>query len=133
MGVYDKLNAVPSQSKKPGTDTVTTKPVESKTDSGINIPSYQATNIPEYANEIVDPYIRSIHRALREPNHKAASYRVSDTEKKRLTVAIFQLSMKNIYTNENEIMRIALNHLMNGYDEEQEESVLVKVLRSLRV
>lgn len=103
---------------------------------GINIPSYQSTNIPTTDEGIIE----IIHKAMRQSPSAAASYRLSPMEKKRLEVALFNLKMRSthspelddIKTNENEVVRIAVNYVLNDLDRSGNESVLVRALTSLR-
>ncbi len=140
MGRYGNLvkgNDKPEKKAKVA-ETTTDSPVSSTqpTQTGINIPSYQPTNIPaDGSNEIA-----SIHKALRQTSSTAASYRFSTIEKQRLEVALFELKTRSmrtrdaqdIRTNENEVVRISLNYILDDYKAKGDESVLVRALLSLR-
>jgi hypothetical protein len=129
----------PNEQKTPVVEQKSTRrPVKEakSTSAGINIPLYQSTNIPEQQGVM----IAAIHKALRDKSNDAASYRLSKIEKQRLTVVLHELKIGsllnpdqlNLSSNENEVARIALNYLLNDYQEHKDNSILVRVLTSLR-
>lgn len=146
MGRFDKVNSLAASKPEPNKEVVaevsTPAPVKTEPDTqvGINPPSYHSTVIPTFDNAKGLSSIAAIHKAMREAPSAPASYRFSSTEKKRLEVIIFELKMRGIAspeareirTNENEIVRIALNALLNDYQASGDKSTLVKALESLR-
>lgn len=139
MSKYSKLLKNEGEQKSEAVvEKPTTTPVDipPATPTGINVPSYQSTNIPTEQDSVIDV----IHKAMRQSPSAAASYRLSPMEKKRLEVTIFELKMRSgrspeladLRSNENEVMRVAVNYILNDYGTNGDESVLVKALTSLR-
>ena len=85
------------------------------------------TVVPRYP----DTTIETIRRAVRAPGKEAATYRLTQEEKTRVGEIIYAYRRRGIRTAEIELSRIALNFILDDYDENGEESVLARVLRAL--
>ena len=83
--------------------------------------------IPPAPEDIISK-LRSIVRQIgKEPT----TCRLTVEEKKLLKSVEFDYSTKDIQTSANEIMRIAMNFIVDDYKENGEHSILDKVLRAL--
>jgi len=76
--------------------------------------------------------IEAIRRALREPGREVAYVRLTPEEKGLVGDIVHAYKKRGQRTTENELHRIAINHLLQDYHEYGEESVLARVLASLR-
>jgi hypothetical protein len=83
--------------------------------------------IPPGTEDVISK-LRSIVRQIgKEPT----TCRLTVDEKKLLKSVEFDYSTKDIQTSANEIMRIAMNFIVDDYRENGEQSILDKVLRAL--
>lgn len=144
MSKFGKINkapvaaASPTLREEPITETVVDKPTPSPVKK-IEKSTVAAMQLSSHAALQPDA-IAGLHKAMRQNASINTSYRFSKMEKQRLDVALFELKMRGydagddveLKTNENEIVRIAVNHLLNEYKANGDNSVLVKTLLSLR-
>ena len=71
-------------------------------------------------NEITKPLdhdttVEVIRKAVKKIGKEAATYRFSQDEKKAISIIIYNYKNRNIRTSENEIVRIAINFIINDY------------------
>jgi hypothetical protein len=145
-GLYSKLASGEGrqESNSPAPTTVLQKPAvadkstattEKKSTKSTSAAMQQSSDAAMQLNEVA-----ILHKALRQAAATNTSYRMSKMEKHRLAVALNELKMREfelgeeeaLKTNENELVRIAVNHLLNDYRSNGETSVLVLTLKSLR-
>lgn len=111
-GTYDRLN---DKSK-----AIKTSAVQS---NATKQPSNQAT--------INDMPHEAIRKAVRLVGKETTSYRLSGDEKEALHDLVYAFRKQGLHTNENEIMRIALNLTLTDYADNKDASALVQVLQRL--
>lgn len=75
--------------------------------------------------------IEAVRRAVKEVGKEAATHRFTVEEKRAVAKVIFAYSQQGVRTSENEIARIAINYLLEDYEQHGERSVLARVLREL--
>jgi hypothetical protein len=97
-------------------------------DHGTEIPRNLDTTTPRYH----DSTIISIRSAVRKFGKEAATHRFTQDEKRALGDVIHQYRQQDIKTSENEIARIAINFLLQDFEEQAEESILAKTLKALK-
>jgi hypothetical protein len=86
------------------------------------------TVIPRYR----DTTLEYIQARVREFGKEAATYRFTAAEKQALSKLIYAYRGRGVRTTENEVVRIALNTLLEDHQSNGEQSLLAKVLRHLR-
>ena len=86
------------------------------------------TVIPRYRDTTLD----FIQARVAEFGKEAATYRFTATEKQALSKLIYAYRGRGLRTTENEVVRIALNALLQEHQQHGEQSVLAAVLRRLR-
>jgi hypothetical protein len=89
-------------------------------------PINQATSTL-YSQELVEKLRAMVKQLGREP----ATYRMTFEEKKALRGIEYDYSNRDIRTNSNELVRIAVNFLLEDYYANKEKSLLAHVLESL--
>ncbi len=90
-------------------------------------PRHHDTMTPSITDELAEV----IRQAVRQVGKEAATHRFTQTEKQALRDIEYAYQSRGIRTSENEITRIAVNHLVEDYQEKGEESILAKVLERL--
>ena len=79
-----------------------------------------------------DDAIRAIRKVVRAPGKEVSFVRLTPEEKAQVADIVYTYKRQGQKTTENEINRIALNHLLLDYHENGEHSVLARVLAALR-
>ena len=110
------LNEHPSGKKKTKTDK------HSKRTQSTKKPSHRDT-MTSHSHAIMTSSMIS----RQEPT----TQRLTHEEKRAITEIIYAYKKINIKTTENEIARIAINHLVNDYKENHENSILHQVIKAL--
>ncbi|SRR6266851_1068885 len=107
------------------------------------IPRYRDTTIPKHHDTKVssnhdtmvsqgdDGMIEEVRRAVKQVGKEPATQRLTLEEKHTLRSIEFTYGQQGIITSGNEILRIATNYILLDYQKNGENSILVKVLRSL--
>ena len=90
-------------------------------------PSNHDTTVSRYHETLVEP----VRRAVKEFGKEAATHRFTPEEKKAIADIIYAYKGRGIKTSENEITRIAVNFLLNDYQENGENGVLDRILKAL--
>jgi hypothetical protein len=72
-----------------------------------------------------------IRQAVRQLGKEAATHRFTVEEKRALKDIEYSYGVRGVRTSENEITRIAVNHLIQDYRENGENSILAQVLERL--
>jgi hypothetical protein len=91
-------------------------------------PTYIDTTQPRYQAT----WIESIRKAVKETGKEAATYRFTQAEKRSLLETVYSFTLKGNKTTENEITRIAVNFILQDFKTNKKESILDRVLESLR-
>jgi hypothetical protein len=76
--------------------------------------------------------MHAIRHAVHRVGKDAATYRFTREEKDGLMEVIYQQSRAGIRTSENEVVRIAVNWMLQNHRAEGEGSVLSLVIKTLR-
>jgi hypothetical protein len=90
-------------------------------------PSNHDTAIPQSEEEIIEV----VRKAVKQIGKEAATHRFTLEEKNLLADIEYTYKRQGIRTSENEITRIAINYFIEDYRKNGEQSILVKVLKSL--
>ncbi len=77
-------------------------------------------------------WIESIRKAVKEIGKEAATYRFTQAEKRSLLETVYSFNLKGNKTTENEITRIAVNFILQDFKTNKKESILNRVIESLR-
>ena len=85
------------------------------------------TTLPRYHDAMVEV----VRKSVKEFGKEAATHRFTLEEKKAVADIIYAYKGRSIKTSENEIARIAINFVINDYEENGENSILHKVLDAL--
>ena len=75
--------------------------------------------------------IENIRRCVKEFGKEAATHRFTLAEKRAISSIIHSLGMQGVRTTENEITRIAINFIINEYNQKGKDSILALVLQAL--
>lgn len=95
-------------------------------------PSNQATKQPRLQETNIDDNFERIRKAVKQLGKETTSYRLHELEKESLDDILYELKKQGIRSNENEIVRIAINHLIDDYTKNKNASLLVTVLERLK-
>jgi len=95
-------------------------------------PEQRETEIPRHHATMVPAMLRQLRLAVRRIGKEAATYRFTREEKDKLAETIYTEGRAGIKTCENEIVRIAVNWLLEDQRARGEISVLAQALKALR-
>ena len=95
-------------------------------------PEQRETEIPRHHATMVPAMLRQVRQAVRRIGKEAATYRFTREEKDKLAETIYTEGRAGIKTCENEIVRIAVNWLLEDQRARGEISVLAQALKALR-
>ncbi len=84
----------------------------------------QASKLASYHASV----LAKINKAVREIGKEVSYTRLTQEEKRRVLDIIYSFKSTGVKTTENELMRIALNFLLEDYDLQKKGSILHKVL-----
>ena len=141
MGTYTKLlqaekeQAKPVTAGKPPTPqkpkpkkkaAKKSEPVVSRHHDTV-IPRNHDTTTPRYH----DTTIEAIRKAVKQIGKEAATHRFTEAEKKAIASIVFTYKNQGVFTSENEISRIAINFIIEDFEQNGEESVLAKAIKAL--
>jgi len=127
------LNEHPSGKKKTKTDK------HSKRTQSTKKPSHRDT-MTSHSHAIMtssmisrhnDAIIEIVRKSVKVIGKEPSTHRLTLEEKRAITEIIYAYKKINIKTTENEIARIAINHLVNDYKENHENSILHQVIKAL--
>lgn len=90
-----------------------------------------ASELASYQDSRHESQIESIRKVVKTIGKEVAFVRLTPEEKRRLEDIVYAFKRQEIKTSENELLRIALNHLLDDYQENGKESVLAKVIAAL--
>lgn len=74
---------------------------------------------------------RTVRKAVRERGNEQSIYRLTRDEKRALKDLVYNYGVTGTKTSENEIVRIAINHLISDHKQRGDESVLAQVLAAM--
>lgn len=129
---------VESTGKKPTTAKKATKKKKSAKSNGDDtvVPRHHGTMQPFNHDTMVSRYqdgiIQTVRRAVKEIGKEAATHRFTEKEKQEIIDLIYAYKRQGITTSENEITRIAVNFLVQDYQQNGETSILHQVLKALK-
>lgn len=93
--------------------------------------SHRPVSTP-HSDIVLDPtIIEALRRAVREPGREVAYVRLTPEEKVQIADIAYSYKRRGQRTTENEIYRIAINHLLHDYHQHGDASVLAQVLAAL--
>src|SRR5687768_16872245 len=81
---------------------------------------------------INESLVETIRRAVKDVGKDSATYRFTPEEKKALLELSFSYKMQGYKTSENELIRIAINFMLEDQKQNGRNSVLQRVLDALR-
>lgn len=90
-------------------------------------PSNHDTTVAWYHDTIIE----LLRKTVKIVGKEAATHRFTVEEKKAIKKIVFTYEDQGILTSENEITRIAVNFLIEDYEQNGEMSLLDKVLKAL--
>ncbi len=132
---HQKAATVPVSDKSPITKQKKKKKIQPRKSSEAMIPRNHDTTTPSNHDTMVPRYhdtiVELIRKAVREIGKEAATHRFTVEEKRAVAKVVFTYKNQGTITSENEIARIAINYVINDYNENGESSILSKVLRAL--
>jgi len=105
------------------------KPSASKRSS--ELASKQASNKASELARYHASMIEDIRKVVKQVGKESAFLRLTTEEKRRLVDIVYSFKRQGTKTSENELLRIALNFLLDDYEQHGEESVLARVLEAL--
>jgi hypothetical protein len=77
-------------------------------------------------------WIETIRKVVKGNGKEIAFARLTSQEKGRLTDVVYGFRRQGIRTSENEVLRIAINHLFEDFKACGNQSVLPRVIEALR-
>ena len=92
------------------------------------IPRNRDTTTSSAEEQVVD----SIRRAVKVVGKEAATLRLSAVEKAAIADIVYTYKRRQVRTSETELIRIAVNYLLQDYQARGEESVVATVLDALQ-
>lgn len=102
----------------------------------IKTPQKQAQKPPSEVTSYNDSELASmlerIRKTVKDQGNKVSFARITDEEKNKLMDIIYTYKRLGIKTTENEVVRIAINYLIEDYQANGKTSVLATVLDMLR-
>jgi hypothetical protein len=116
-------NTVPTAKPKPAHKDVMNESLQAS-----NNASMHASNQPLTHETIIE----TIRKAVKDVGKDSATYRFTPEEKKALLELSFSYKMQGYKTSENELIRIAINFMLEDQKQNGRNSVLQRVLDALR-
>ena len=142
MGTYtkllqaDKKNAKPKASGKIPVAKRKSQATKKKTKkTKVMVSRYHDTMTPRHRGTTTPRYrdttTEAIRKAVKQIGKEAATHRFTEAEKKAIANIVFTYKNRGVFTSENEISRIAINFIVEDFEENGEESILAKCLKAL--
>lgn len=122
---------------EPGKDTNNppTLPVaeepEKQDTSGVTTPIHHDTVTPQRHEISSGDMVSMIRAAVIQTGQASTNHRLTNVEKERIEDVVWEFKKNGIRTTENEIVRIALNYILNHHDQEGKNSLLAITLNLL--
>ena len=91
------------------------------------IPRHHDTMTPRYHEDTIE----NIRKAVKQIGKEAATHRFTESEKKAIASIVFTYKNQGVFTSENEISRIAINFIIEDFEQNGDESVLAKAIKAL--
>jgi hypothetical protein len=92
------------------------------------VPSNRDATTPSSEEQVVD----GIRRAVKVVGKEAATLRLSAAEKAAIAEIVYAYKRRQVRTSETELIRIAVNYLLQDYEARGEASVVATVLDALQ-
>lgn len=108
------------------------KPESTEVKQPSNQATTKATKQPKKVASDADTLVETIRKAVKLVGKETTSYRLHEVEKESLDDIIYGLKKRGFRSSENEIMRIAINYVIDDYNQHSDDSVLIRVLESLK-
>lgn len=118
----------PVKQKKPG---IKEKKVKQEVVVSRHHDTMQPSNHDTTVSWYHDTIIELLRKTVKIVGKEAATHRFTVEEKKAIKKIVFTYEDQGILTSENEITRIAVNYLIEDYEQNGERSLLDKVLKAL--
>src|SRR5690606_1925798 len=109
----------------------TSKKARTPSNRDTTIPRHHDTSRDTVTPRYHDATVEVVRKAVKEFGKEAATHRFTLKEKKAVADIIYAYKGRSVKTSENEIARIAINFVINDYEENSENSILHKVLDAL--
>ena len=106
-------------------------PLFQKKDTDTKMPDSLSSNHATMQPDNQDDVIEHIRQAVKQTGKEAGTYRITREEKKALLEICYSFRLGGIRTSENEIVRIAVNHLLLNYQKNDRGSILLQVINSI--
>jgi hypothetical protein len=90
--------------------------------------STQASVLACYPLEWID----AVRKVVKGTGKEIAFARLTSQEKQRLTDVVYGFRRQGIKTSENEVLRIAINHILEDFEACGDQSILQRVIGALR-
>lgn len=102
-------------------------------------PIHQDTKVSRYQDTTTEAKtgtnsehdVERIRKAVKQLGKESATLRLTDLEKGAVWDILVDMRRKGIRTTETEIIRIALNYILNDYEKDSDASIVVQALESL--
>jgi len=94
-------------------------------------PSQPAVTSPLAHAAMPPAVVEEIRKTVRQFGKEAATYRLTEAEKRRLADIVYTYKRQGYRTSDNELARIAINWLLLDYQEQGKQSILARVLEAL--
>ena len=123
----------PQDKKRPGKRKIKKKAADQVAAGkpGAGKASKQASNKASELASYHASMIEEIRKVVKQVGRESAFLRLTAEEKRRLVDIVYSFRRQGTKTSENELLRIALNFLLDDYEQHGKESMLVKVLEAL--
>ena len=138
MGTYSKLAETAEKKQQPATATPVDRPrtlnVNDTPKIATTIPSSRDTTVSrshDITTDSSNDYVEIVRKAVKLLGEKAATHRFTADEKDAIADIVYSLRKKGVTTSENEITRIAINYMVWDYRQNQQASILARVLERL--
>lgn len=129
---FARLNAKTSVTKDVVPSVEVKQPSNQATTLATKQPEVQPVRQFPRAVSKDDDYVETIRLALKEVGKETTSYRLHEKEKEALDEMLYQLKRRKLKSNENEVMRIAINFILGDYQANGDQSILVRALEHMR-
>lgn len=133
------MNRYSNLGGKPDPKTPSNKPQEPDSELSNNLPPPGPTDQPAKSDITISRYqdivsgdmVAIIRAAVILTGQASTNYRLTNIEKGRLEEVVWEFKKQGIRTTENEIVRIAINYLLNNHKKDGKDSLLAVTLNLL--
>jgi hypothetical protein len=93
--------------------------------------STQASKLSDYQASKQEGLIERVRRVVKESGKEVSYVRLTPEEKRRVSDVVYSYKRQGTRTSENELLRIAVNSLLEDYEDNGKGSMLAKVIEAL--